>query len=145
MFVTLIVFSLFCTRCLEFTLLLFSPTVLSSRFLPKNLKIKIYETIILPAVLYGFETLREGGRLRVFENRTLRRIIGPIRGENGKWRTLHTEELHSLYRSPNIVRITKSRSLRWTGHVTRMEEDRSPFTILKGKPTGKRSLMGGQY
>ena len=78
-------------------------TLLSSRLLSKNLKIKIYKTIILPVVLYGCGlTLREECRLRVFENRTLRRIFG---SKNGEWRRLHSEELHSLYRSPNILRM----------------------------------------
>ena len=81
-------------------------TLLSSRLLSKDLKIKIYKIIILPVVLYGFEawsfTLREECRLSVFENRILRRIIGPKRDENGDWKMLHNEELHSLYRSPNI-------------------------------------------
>ena len=81
-------------------------TLLSSRHLSKNLKIKIYKTIILPVVLYGCEawslTLREESRLRVFENRILGQILGPKRDEN-EWRRLHNEELHSLYHSPNIV------------------------------------------
>ena len=59
---------------------------------------------------------------------------------NGEWRRLHNEELHSLYRSPNIVRVIKYRRLRWAGHVARMEEGRSAFKILTGKPTGKRPL-----
>ena len=88
-------------------------TLLSSRLLSKNLKIKIYKTIILPVVLYGCETwsliLREEFRLRAFENRILRRVFGPKRDENGEWRRLHNEELHILYRSPNIVRVIKSR------------------------------------
>ena len=88
------------------------------------MKIKIYKTIIMPVVLYGCETwsltLREESRLRVFENRTQRRIFGPKRNENGEWRRLHNEELHSLYRSPNIVRVIKSRRLRWAGYVARM-------------------------
>ena len=69
-----------------------------------------------------------------------RRKFGPERDANGEWRKLHNEELHSLYRSPNIVRVIKSRRLRWAGHVARMEEGKSAFKILKGKPTGKRPL-----
>ena len=76
----------------------------------------------------------------VFENRILRRIFGPKRDENGEWRRLHNEELHCLYRSLNIVRVIKSKRLRWAGHVTRMEEGRSAFKILSGIPTGKRPL-----
>ena len=72
--------------------------------------------------------------------RILRRIFGPKRDENGEWRRLHNEELHSLYRSPNIVRVVKSRRLRWAGHVARMEEVRRALKILTGKPTGKRPL-----
>ena len=79
--------------------------------LSKNLKIKICKTIILPVVLYGCEawslTLREGCRLRVFENSILRRIFGPKRDENGEWGGLHNEEIHSEYSSPNIVRVIK--------------------------------------
>ena len=74
------------------------------------------------------------------ENRILRRIFGPKRDKNGKWRRLHNEELHSLYRLPNMVRVIKSRRLRWAEHVARMEEGRSAFKILAGKPIGKRSL-----
>jgi hypothetical protein len=74
----------------------------------KELKIKIYKTVILPIVLYGCETwsltLREEHRLRVFENRVLRKIFGPEREEDGSWRKLHDDELHSLYFSLNIVR-----------------------------------------
>ena len=71
------------------------------------------------------------------------RIFGPKRDENGEWRRLHNEELHSLYRSPNIFRVIKSRILRWAGHVARMGKGRSAFKILTGKPTGKRPL--GRY
>ena len=117
---------------------------MSSRLLSKNLKIKIYKTIVLPVVLNGCKTwsltLGEESRLRVFENRILRRIFGPKRDENGEWRRLHNEEFHSLYRLPNVVRVIKSRRLRWAGHVVRMEEGRSAFKILTGKPTGKRLL-----
>jgi hypothetical protein len=93
-------------------------------------------------VLYGCETwsltLREERRLRVFENRNLGRIFGPKRDENGEWRRLHNEELHSLYRSPNIVRVIKSRRLRWAGHVARMEEERSAFKIFTCTRAGVR-------
>ena len=91
----------------------------------KNLKIKIYKTIILSVGLCACETwlltLREECRLKVFENRILRRIFGPKRDENGEWRRLHNEELHCLYRSPNIVRVIKSRRIRWAMHVATME------------------------
>ena len=74
-----------------------------------------------------------GMQAKSFENRILRRIFGPKRDENGKLRGLHKEELHSLYRSPNIARVIKSRRLRWGGYVAKMEEDRSAFKILTGK------------
>ena len=101
--------------------------LLSSSLLSKNLKIKIYRTVILSVVLYGCETLslilREERRLRVFENRVLRKVFGSKRDEvTGEWRTLHYEELSDLYSLPNIVRVVKSRRMRWTEHVARMGE-----------------------
>ena len=81
-----------------------------------------------------------GARVRVFENRVLRRIFGPKRDENEEWRSLHNEELHSSYRSPNITRMIKSSRLRLAGHVARMEEGRSSVKILTSTPTGKRPL-----
>jgi len=97
--------------------------------LSKNLKIKIYRIIILPVVLHGCEnlslTLREERKLRVFKNMVLRRIFGPRRDEvMGEWRRLHNEELNDLYCSPNIVRVIKSRRMRWAGHVASMGEER---------------------
>jgi len=120
-------------------------TLLSSSLLSKNLKIKIYRIIILPVVLYGCETwtltLREERRLRVFENRVLRRVFGSKRDEvTGECRKLHNEELNDLYSLPNIVRLVKSRQMRWAGHVARMGEDRGVHRVLVGKPEGKRPL-----
>jgi hypothetical protein len=103
---------------------------LSSRLLSRKVKVKIYKTIILPVVLYGCETLsvmlREEHRLRVFENRVLRRIFGPKRDEvTGEWSKLHSEELHNLYSSP--MSLGKSRRMRWAGHVVGMGEEREAY------------------
>jgi len=118
--------------------------LLSSRLLSKNLKMKIYRTIILPVVLYGRETwsltLREERKLRVIENMVLR-IFGPRRDElTGEWRRLYNEELNDLYSSPNIVRVIKSRRMIWAGHVARMGEERGVYRVLVGKPEGKKPL-----
>jgi len=119
--------------------------ILSSRLLSKNLKIKIHRTTILPVVLYGCETwsltLRTERKLRVFENMVLRRIFGPRRDEvTGERRRLHNEELNDLYSSPNIVRVIKSKRMRWAGHVVRMGEEMGMYRVLVGKPEGKRPL-----
>jgi hypothetical protein len=109
-----------------------------------NLKIKIYKTVILPVALYGCATwsltLREEHRLRVFENRVLRRIFGPKREEDGSWRKLHNDEIHNLCSSPNIVRVIKSRRMRWVGHVARMGEGRGVYRVLVGRRKGKRPV-----
>jgi hypothetical protein len=84
--------------------------------------------------------LREEHRLRVFENKVLR-IFEPKREEEGSWRKLRNDELHSLYSSPNIVRVIKSRRLRWAGHVARMGVGRGVYRVLIGRPEGKR-LVG---
>jgi hypothetical protein len=82
-----------------------------------------------------------GYPLRVFENRVLRRIFGPKRDEvTGRWRKLHSEELHNLYSSPSIIRMIKSRRMRWAGHIARMREKRNACRILVGMPEGKIPL-----
>jgi hypothetical protein len=92
--------------------------------------------------LYGYETwsltLSEEHRLRVFENRVLRRIFCSKRVEvTGEWRKLHSGEFHDLYSLPDIIRQIKSRRMRWAGHVTRMGEGRNLYRVLVGKPEGK--------
>jgi hypothetical protein len=76
----------------------------------------------------------------VFDNRVLRRIFGPERDVAGGWRIAHDEKLHYVYASPNIIRVTKTRSMRWVGHVARMGEMRNEYNILVGRPDGKRIL-----
>jgi hypothetical protein len=84
--------------------------------------------------------LREEHGLRIFENRVLRRIFGPKREEDGSWGKLHNDELHSLYSSPNIVRVIKSRRMRWAGHVARMREGRGIYRVLVGRAECERPL-----
>jgi hypothetical protein len=119
--------------------------LLSSSLLPKNVKIRIYKIIILPAVLYGCETwsltLREEHRLRVFKNKVLRRIFGPKRDEvKGEWSKLHNEELRDLYSSPSIIRIIKSRTTRLAGHVAQIEVKKNAYMLLLEMSEGKRPL-----
>jgi hypothetical protein len=86
-------------------------------------------------------TLKEEHRLRVFENRVLRRIFGPTRDEvTEEWRKMHNEELRDLYFSSSIIRIIKSRRMRWAGHVARMVKTRNACRLLVGKPEGERPL-----
>jgi len=85
--------------------------------------------------------LREERRLRVFDNRLLRRVFGPKRDEvTGEWRKLYNEELRDFYSLPSIVRVVKSRRMRWAGHVAHMGEGRVVHKFLVGKPEGKRPL-----
>jgi hypothetical protein len=103
--------------------------LLSFHLLSRNLKVKIYKTIILPVVLYRCETwslaLREEHKRRAFENKVLRRIFGFKRGEvMGEWRKSHNGELHNLYKLPDIIRQIKSRKMRWVGHMACMGEGR---------------------
>ena len=128
-----------CYQSVENTL---SPSLLS-----KHIRAKINTNIILSVVLYGCETwwltLREERGLRVFENRVLRRIFGLNREQvTGQWRKLHTEELNDLYCSPYIVRVIKSKRMRWAWHVARMGERRGAYGVLVGKPQGKGPLGG---
>ena len=84
-------------------------------------------------------TFREERRLRVFENRVSRSIFGPKRDEvTGEWRKLHNEELNDLYSSPNIVRVIKSRRMKWARHEARMGRRRGVYRVSEGKPEGKR-------
>jgi hypothetical protein len=113
--------------------------------LSRNVRIKLYKTIILPVVLYACETwsltIREKHRLRVSENRVLRRIFGPNMDEvTGGWRKLHNEELHGLYSSPSIIMVIKARRIRWAGHVARIGDVRGAYNILVGGPEGRRPL-----
>jgi hypothetical protein len=107
--------------------------LLSSRLLSKNISIRIYKIIILPMVLYGCETLpltlREEYRLRMFKNRVLRRIFKPKGKEVTGLEKLHEEELRSLYSSPSIIRMIKSRRMRWAGDVARMGEKWNAYRI----------------
>jgi hypothetical protein len=110
-----------------------------------RLKVKIHRTVIFPVVLCGREasslTLREECRQRGFKNRVLRKILGPKRDEiRGEWRRVHNEELNDLYSSPNIIRLIKSRIIRWAGYVARMEDRRGAYRVLVGRPVGKRLL-----
>jgi hypothetical protein len=119
--------------------------LLSSRLLTKNVKIRILQNYSFACGFVWCETwslaLREEHGVRVFENRVLRRIFGPKKDEvAGDSRKLHTEELHNLYSSPSIIRMIKSRRMRWTWRVARVREKRNACRILVGKPKGKRPL-----
>jgi hypothetical protein len=116
----------------------------SSHLLPKNVKIRIFKTIILHVILYGCETwplTLEVHRLRVFDSRALGRISGPKKDEvTGDWRKLHNEELQNLRSSPSIIRMIKLRRLRWAGYVALVRAKRNAWRILVGKPERKRPL-----
>ena len=123
--------------------LVFTSRFEDSPFCPRLLVLSVNSP--LPVVSYGCEpwslTLREERKLRVFENMVLRRIFGPRKDEvTGQWRRLHNEELNDLYPSPNIVRVIKSRGMRWAGHVARMGEERVVYRVLVGKLEGRRLL-----
>jgi hypothetical protein len=120
-------------------------SLLSSHLLSSNIKVKIHKTIILLVVLCGCETwsltLREEHRLRVSENRVLRRIFGPNRNEvTGECRKLHSGELHNLYSLPDFIRQIKSRKMRRPGNVACMGGGRKVYRVLVGKAEGKCQL-----
>jgi hypothetical protein len=111
----------------------------------KNKKIMIYRTVILPVVLYLCETwlltLGEERRLRVFENRVLRRLFGPKRDEvSGEWGKLQNEGHNDLY-SPNIIRVIKLREIEWVGHVASMEERRGANRVFLGRNLRERDYL----
>ena len=117
--------------------------LLSSSLLSIKIKIKICRTKIFPVVLYGCETwsltLREKRSLKVSENKVLRRIFGSKRDViTGEWRKIHNEELNGLYSLPNIIRVIKSRRMRWVEYVACMEFRRGVYRVMVGKPEGKR-------
>jgi hypothetical protein len=105
----------------------------------------MYRNIILHVSLHGCETwslkLKEEQRLRVFENRVLRKIFGPKRDKaTGEWRRLHNEELYELYSSPNVIRVIKSGRIRWAGRVACMGERRGVYRVLVGRSEERRLL-----
>ena len=119
--------------------------LLSFSFLHKNINIKIQRTATLPIVWYGWETrsltLKEGQRLRVFEDRLLRKIRGSKALDvTGGWRKLQNKKFYGLYTSPKHFLVTISRSMKWAEHKTHMEEKRNACGVLVGKPEGQRPL-----
>jgi hypothetical protein len=118
---------------------------LSSHLLFKNIKIRIQKTAILPLVLYEGEpwslTVTEEQRLKLCENRALRCTFGPERNDvMAGWRKLHNKELRDLYSSPSIIRMLKSRRMRWADHAAQIGEETKMSRLLVGKPEGKRPL-----
>jgi hypothetical protein len=115
---------------------------MKSRALNRSSKLKIYKTLIRPAVAYGSEAWTLTGRneqqLKIFERKILRKIFGPIQDEDGIWRTRKNQELNELIGNADIVRFIKSRRMAWLGHVMRMEGGRIPRRILEWKPIGRR-------
>ena len=119
--------------------------LLSSSLLSKNVKSKIYRTIILLVVLYGCETwsltLREKNRPKVFKNRVPRKIFGYKRDEvTGEWRRLHNKEVYDICSSPDIILVIQSRIIKWAGHVARMGESKGGYRVLLVKFERRRQL-----
>jgi len=116
---------------------------MKSRSLNRSLKLKIYKSLIRPVVTYGCEawtlTNRDEQHLRIFKRRVLRKIFGPVQNEDGSWRIRMNYELNELIGNADIVRFIKSRRIAWLGHVTRMDDKRTPKRILQWKPIGTRT------
>jgi hypothetical protein len=116
--------------------------LIKSRALNRNLKLKIYKSLIRPVVTYGCEawtlTARDEQHLRIFERKILRKIFGPVQDKDGSWRIRMNHELNELIRNADIVRFIKSRRIAWLGHVMRMDEGRIAKRVLEWKPTGRR-------
>ena len=115
--------------------------LLKSQILSRKSKTKIYKTIIRPVVTYGSETWTMNGqdeeRLRVFERKILRKILGPIQ-ENGEWRIRRNKEIEDYIDGEDIVRFIKSGRIRWAGHIQRMNEDRIPKQVFRSRMEGRR-------
>jgi len=115
---------------------------MKSRALNRSFKLKIYKTLIRPAVTYGCEawtlTNRNEQQLRTFERKILRKMFGPVQDENGIWRIRKNHEVNELIGSADIVRFIKSRRMAWLGRVMRMDGGRMPRRILEWKPMGRR-------
>jgi len=115
---------------------------MKSRALNRSLKLKIYKTLIRPAVTYGCEawtlTSRNEQQLRIFERKILRKIFGPVPDENGFWRIRKNHELNEIIGNGDIIRFIKSRRIAYLGHVTRMDGMRMPRRILEWRPIGRR-------
>jgi len=120
---------------------------MKSRALNRSSKLKIYTALIRPVVTYGCEawtlTSRNEQKLRIYQQKILRKIFGPIQDENGIWRIRKNHELDELIGNADIVRFIKSRRMAWLGHVMRMDGGRMPRRILKWKPVGRR-IRGDQ-
>jgi hypothetical protein len=117
--------------------------LMKSRTLNRSSKLKIYESLIRPIVIYGGEawivTNRDEQYLRIFERRILRKIFGPVQNEDGFWRIRMNHELNGLIKNTDTVRYVKSKRMAWLGHVMRMEGERIPKRVLAWKPMGRRN------
>jgi len=116
---------------------------MKSRALNRSSKLKIYESLKRPVVIYGCEawtlTNRDEQHLRIFERRILRKIFGPVQNEGGSWRIRMNYGLNELIGNADIVRFIKSRRIAWLSHVMRMDDKRTPKRILQWKPIGTRT------